>query len=450
MKKFFSIFLALALVLAILPVAGAKAQSPVAYESSISIQNLSPDAGLVTLTFYNLQGFVVGTADAPIPGNASISFYRGTMPIAPGFDGSVVVASNVPTAGISNLVGLKTGAVPVTYGAFSAFNEGSQYVYLPTLMKGNYGYDTFFYVQNLGDAVATVDIAYSDGLNVQLNGIKPGAAKAVKQSAEQHAGAVFSATLSSEQNIAVTVAQTGPTLLAYNGFGMGTVYPIMPLFQANNYGYVTGIQIQNTGGMSTDVTVAYTPGTAGTACTETQTIPAGGSVTFGLAAFNRGVPSSNCVKELFVGSAEVTVNSQSQNLVAVVNQLNSADFKGGSYNAFDTNQGASKAIFPLIMDRNYGYFTGWSIVNVGEAEIAAEGVVCVVKGGEIEQTIKSPAIPAGGAWTMNHNNKIGDKFVGSAICTTDGTVIGVLNQLGTGEGFTGVDSLLVSEAFLVD
>ncbi len=57
------------------------------------------------------------------------------MPITPGFDGSVVVASNVPTAGISNLVGLQAGNKPITYGAFSAFSEGSPTVFLPTLMK---------------------------------------------------------------------------------------------------------------------------------------------------------------------------------------------------------------------------------------------------------------------------------------------------------------------------
>ena len=447
MKKFFSILMAIALVLVILPVSVRK-QAPVGYESAIQIQNLADTDGLITLTFFNLEGFVVGTADHPIGANESVNFYRGTMPIAPGFDGSVVVASNVPTAGLSNLVGLKAGNTPMTYGAFSAFSEGSPSVYLPTLMKGNYGYNTFYYVQNLGEADATVDITYSDGLTAQLTGIKPGASKAVKQVDEAHAGKVFSATLTADQNIAVTVAQTGPTLLTYNGFGMGTVYPIMPLFQANNYGYITGIQIQNAGGMATDVTVAYTPGAVGTACTETQTIPAGESRTFGLTAFKGTSPDSNCVKEQFVGSAAVTVNSQSQSLVAVVNQLNGAAVKGGSYNAFDPAAGKGKVIFPLIMDRNYGYFTGWSIVNVGGAEIPAGGVVCEVQqGGVVVKTIESPAIPVNGAWTMTHNGQIADKFVGGATCTTAGTVIGVLNQIGPG---TGVDSLLVSEAFLVD
>ncbi len=447
MKKFFSFLLAIALVLVILPVSGVHAQLPAAYESGIQIQNLAAEEGDITLTFFNLQGFVVGIATEKIDPNGSLNFYRGTMPITPGFDGSVVVASNVPTAGISNLVGLQAGNKPITYGAFSAFSEGSPTVFLPTLMKNNYGYDTFFYVQNLGEADATVNIAYSDGLNIQLTGIKPGAAKAVRQTDEAHAGKVFSATLTADQDIAVTVAQTGPTLLTYNGFGAGTVYPIMPLFQANNYGYVTGIQIQNAGGMTTEVTVEYTP-VVGTACTETQSIPAGESRTFGLAAFQGTAAGSTCKKEQFVGSAAVKTNSQSQPLVAVVNQLNSGESKGGSYNAFDPAAGKGKLLFPLIMDRNWGYFTGWSIVNVGGADIPAGGVKCqILENGVLVKTFDSPAIPVNGAWTMDHNKKIADGFVGSAVCTTTGTVIGVLNQLGP---LPGIDVLLVSEAILVD
>ncbi len=68
--------------------------------------------------------------------------------------------------------------------------------------------------------------------------------------------------------------------------------------------------------------------------------------------------------------------------------------------------------------------------------------------GVLVKTFDSPAIPVNGAWTMDHNKKIADGFVGSAVCTTTGTVIGVLNQLGPLP--PGIDVLLVSEAILVD
>jgi len=77
-------------------------------------------------------------------------------------------------------------------------------------------------------------------------------------------------------------------MFAYTGFMAGSPNPVMPLVNANNNGYVTGIQIQNIGTQPTDVTLSYTPSAAGSACTETQTIPAGQSKTFALAAFANG------------------------------------------------------------------------------------------------------------------------------------------------------------------
>ena len=460
MKKFFSLFLALALVLAILPVSSAQAQvppKPVGFESSIQIRNLSPDAGTITLAFYNLQGFLVGTSEQAIQGNETLKFIRTSMPIAAGFDGSVVVASNVPTAGMSNLHGLMNANDVMTYGAFTAFDSGATSVYLPTLMKGNWGYDTFFYVQNLGAADADITVTYSDGVVETETGVKPGASAKFDQALETHTSTVFAATVEGTENIAVTVAQNGPTLLAYNSFAAGSLKPVMPLVQENNFGYFTGIQIQNIGNTPTDVTVTYTPSVFGTSCTETQTIPAGESTTFGTPAFYQDGGNTTCVKgQQFVGSAAVTENSSSELLVAVVNQLNNKQKKGGAYNAFDPAMGGSGIIYPLIMDRNWDYYTSWSIVNVGGADIAAEAIVCEVTGtdkdgNDVNVTLKNDeAVAAGASWTLNHVGLIANGFVGGATCNvTGGTVIGTANQFASTARWAGKDTLLVYEGFII-
>ncbi|HQL91997.1 MAG TPA: hypothetical protein PK381_01435 [Anaerolineaceae bacterium] len=459
MKKFFSILMAIALVLVILPVSGAhaQAQKPVAFESSIQIRNLSAEDGFINLTFFNLSGYVVGSEDVLIAGDETLSFLRSTMPIAPGFDGSVVVASNVPTAGMSNLHGLRTATDVMTYGAFNAFDSGAPAVYLPTLMKDNWGYDTFFYVQNLGEADADITVTYSDGLVVTKNGVKPGASAKFDQTLEEHAGKVFAATVEATQDIAATVAQNGATLLTYNSFAEGSVYPVMPLVQENHWGYFSGIQIQNIGTDETQVTVTYTPSLYGTACTETQTIPAGESTTFGEPAFYRDGSDTTCIKgEMFVGSAAVTVNNTAQPLVAVVNQLNNQTKKGGAYNAFDPATGGSGIIYPLIMDRNWDYFTSWSIVNVGVAEIAAEAIVCQVTGTDKNgapvnvQLVNAEAVEVGASWTLEHKGLIADGFVGGATCTvTGGKVIGTANQFANSPRWTGKDTLLVYEGFII-
>ena len=216
----------------------------------------------------------------------------------------------------------------------------------------------------------------------------------------------------------------------------------------NNYGYVTGIQIQNTGATATDVTVSYTPGApplgTGTACTETRTIPAGASRSFGLYVFTSfadPVPSSlvseTCVSgQTFVGAAKVTTNSASQDLVGIVNQLNAADSKGAAYIAFDPAGATADVVFPLIMDRNYGYFTGFNVANAGTATIAAADLTCTVTGTGISGAITedfhpSADIPAGGAWNLVNNGTLDDRFVGSAYCSgPDGSqLLGIVNEL---------------------
>ena len=157
--------------------------------------------------------------------------------------------------------------------------------------------------------------------------------------------------------------------------------------------------------------------------------------------------------ETFIGSAKVTANTAAAPLVAVVNQLQPTAVKGGAYVAFDPAQGGPKIVYPLIMDRNYGYFTSHSIVNVGTAPIGVDELSCLFTGtskaGPVSKTIKNNvAIPVDGSWTLNHEGLLGDGFVGGATCTgpAGALLVGTSNQLGAG---TGVDTLLVSEGFIV-
>ena len=441
------------------------AATPTEYESSIQVRNLTDTGGEITLTFYNLTGAVVGTPfNDTILANETKSYYQSTMPVDAGFEGSVVIGSSVQVAAMSNLVGLNGVSSPISYAAFGGFSSGSTEVYLPTLFKNNYGYNTFYYVQNTGTVNTNVAISYSDGESNTISDLQPGQSEVIKQADETHTEMVFSATLeAASSDIAVTVVEEGNTLFSYDGFGAGGTNPIMPLINQNNYGYFTGVQIQNTGATDTIVTVSYEPSMAGTACTETRSVPAGGSKTFSQFVFYQAQTETDAnfatdcnMGETFIGSAKVTTNSESMPLVSVVNQLQIADNKGGAYGAFNAADGQEKIIYPLIMDRNYGYFTSWSIVNVGVDTIAIGDLSCHVTGtaksGAIDIYMdNSEAIPADGSWTLNHLNMIADGFVGGATCVgpTGAKLIGTSNQLGIGTAWTGKDTLLVSEGFVV-
>lgn len=430
------------------------------FESSIAIRNLTGDAGSINITFIDLNGNVVGSpVDAPINPNETLSFYQSTMPVANGFNGSVVVSSDVEIAAMSNLVRINSKGQSESRAAYSGFSIGSMNVYLPALFKSYYGINTFFYIQNTGNEATKVEITYSDGTSKTIDSIEPRQSVVIDQASETHTMALFSGMLTSDDApIAVTVVEESQSLFSYTGFGAGSENPLMPLINENNYGVFTGAQIMNTGDQDTEVTVIYTPSMAGTACFETRTIEAESAVTFAQDVFyNRpsGDVETDCVHgETFIGSAMVATNTSKQPLVVVVNQLNSKDVKGGAYIGFDPAQGGRTIVYPLIMDRNYGYFTSHSIVNVGSEELAVGTLSCVFTGtgiaGPFEKTITNPvAIPANGSWTMNHDKELTNRFVGGATCTgpVGSLLVGTSNQLGTTA--VGFDSLLVSEGFIV-
>ncbi len=108
------------------------------------------------------------------------------------------------------------------------------------------------------------------------------------------------------------------------------------------------------------------------------------------------------------------------------------------------------------MDRNWDYFTSWSIVNVGSATLAANSIVCQVSGTDkngnpVTTTIKNADVVAVGAsWTLEHKGLIADGFVGGATCTvTGGKVIGTANQFANSPRWAGKDTLLVYEGFII-
>jgi hypothetical protein len=413
------------------------------YDSCFQIQNLSATQASVTIDYY-AQGNAtpVASPSDTIPANGSKT-YCPLSAVSSGFNGSVVISSDQPVAAIANVTGASWGAFNASYAGFSG---GATSVNVPLLMKGNYGYNTWFNVQNVGGGTASVTVNYSDGTNKAAS-IPPNTAYTFDQSNETHSKTTFAATVTSNEPVVVTVMEVGPAMLfGYDGFTSGSPDPVMPLVQANNYGYTTGIQVQNTGGSQTTVTLTYTPSSAGSSCTQTKSIPAGGSETFAIQAWapSDGNADNNCPNGgTFVGSAQVTTNSGGGDLVAIVNQQNFGANKGAAYGAFSPASASAKVVMPLINDRNYGYFTGFNVVNVGSQTTT---VNCTFS----NSTYTTGAtLTSGAAFTAVQANQIGNAYVGSAVCTATGgdqSIIGVVNQVNTSGSS---DTFLVYEAFNV-
>ena len=420
-----------------------------AYTSGVQVANLEGTVANITLAAYNQDGTKNGSdLTDTIPANGSKTYFP-ISNVQAGFNGSLVFSSDKKIAAISNILAIAGGVTGKAAASYVGRDTGATTIRLPLLNKGNSGFNTWFSVQNAGTADATISIDYSDnGIGAdKTETIKPGAAKVFYQSAETHTAATFAGTVTSTNNqplVAAVIQESSAVMFAYTGFtGAGSTAPVFPLINANNSGYITGLQIQNAGAQETEVTVSYTPGTGtGTACTEKQTIAPGASKTFALLAFANSSlgAAENCLDGVrFVGSAKVTANSTNQPLVGIGNQL-FPNRNGEAYGSFSADEATAKVVMPLIMARNGGYFTGFSVQNVGDA---ATTVSCSFT--NTSETIAATTLQPGQALADLQANRFGTgAYVGAGTCTAaaGGKIVAVVNQLGAS---TANDPLLVYE-----
>jgi len=431
----------------------AEADATWVYSSGFQVQNMDTGAAAsIEVHFFDASGVepTGSTITTSIPAGGSTTFFPLTT-VASGFNGSVVISSSAPLASVVNVIG--TSGSTTANASYIGVSGGSTTVTLPLLMFNNGGYNTWFTVQNVGTACTKAHIVYSDGTTADSTEIAPSASYTFKQATEAGHAKVFSGTVTSTttatcttaQPLAASVIEEGTSIIfAYNGFTAGSTNPVMPLINANNGGTVTGTQIMNTGASDTSVTLSYTAASAGANCTETQTIAAGKSATFSLGAFATGANSTCAAGARFIGSAQVTTNNASMPLVAIVNQLNSRSGNGEAYSAFDPSTATSTVVMPLIMDRNSGWYTGFSVMNVGSADTVNCTFSNNAKGGAASTYTISQSVAANGALVDIQNSKIMNNYVGSGTCTASGggKLVGIVNELKSGTGA----NLLVYEA----
>lgn len=457
MKKLM-IFAVLLVALAVFPQASfAQIPTPDSYDSGFQVANLSDtnDANIV-MNFYNQDGSTAASVSDTIGSGGSTTYFPLPAGVPAGFDGSLVLASDQPIASIANVLGVTGGSVGGG-SSYSGFSGGADTVSIPLLHKNNFGINSWFNVQNAGSAPTTVTVNYvGTGGCTENATIQPGAAATFDQASNGClvAGWFGAATVTagSGDSVVATVMQIASSgIYAYNAFASGSTTAYAPLISANNFGYHTGMQVQNQGAGNTTVTVTYTPaGGSGTACTETATISGGSSDTFALYAFSLtppgGVtpPTSTCVfGETFVGSAEIS-STGGNSVVAIINQTNFSE-EGSAYSAFGTSDATGTVVFPLMMDA-FGFFTGMNVMNVGSSTT----VTCSYSdapGSDFSEVLGSGAVFNEVQDISNLvDNTGGNGYVGSAVCTATGggAILGVANQVLIGAD--NVDNTFTHEA----
>jgi hypothetical protein len=220
------------------------------------------------------------------------------------------------------------------------------------------------------------------------------------------------------------------------------------------------------------VTLTYTPeeGAGTPNCVETHVLDAGEMEVFALYPFagydpSIGFPgaSSDCDdlypnQAKFVGSAKITANSASQNLVTISQQLGSDDggvtFRDGeAAGGFNPVEATSVFVMPLVLE-HYGtdnYISSVNLMRVGGSTPFT--VECVFS--DNAYTWTSPSLAADGDAAVkifwNNLDPTGGAtggYVGSGVCTAsevDGKIVAIVNQLAAAPSTPG-DYLLVYES----
>lgn len=339
-------------------VRGSRASSGISLNSpwwtSIQIQNQGIVTASTMIEYYDLNGTLVeATVFSISPGATQVIW---PLPVPDGFAGSAVVSSSEPVVAVVNEVG--SGV----FGSHNGVNESATPVYLPLIMRGNYGWDTWFAVQNAMTDTADVTLRFYDmsGALVETitDTIPALASRYYDQSDDAFSGLgsifVGSAVVESSQPVAVAVNESSAsTLLTYNGFVSGSTTAYLPLVMKDNYTWSTSHQVQNLGGSPAVVRIEYyAKGETSPTLVTTDTI------TTSLAYWPppAGLPSG------FVGSA-VLYSTNAQDIVAIVNEVVSPGVQGMSYSGF--SGGTPKVSLPLIMKDNYGWHTSIQVQNLG-------------------------------------------------------------------------------------
>jgi len=183
------------LVMVSVMVVPTQAQGPVSYESTVNLTNITNAAGSLTLTYYNPDGSVEATSSDTIAAYET-KWYTTLPGLSTSFQGSMVISSSVQLSSMSTIIGKDGSGDPMNYASYIGTSAGAGTVYLPLLMDSNYGYNTYYSVQNTSSSPVDVVITYSDGLVVSpITALQPNASVTIDNQAEAHTAKKFSAVL---------------------------------------------------------------------------------------------------------------------------------------------------------------------------------------------------------------------------------------------------------------
>ena len=249
--------------------------------SEIVIQNTSStDSTNLTVDFYTASGTKIKTVDlGALAKNSAKTWVMSDALLGlptgntNGIFGAVVTSSaaTAPIAGIANIWRAKPTNMTASYNGATA---GTSSLYAPSLSNNYYGFGSALTIQNVHQTItATGVITYSNGVTESFT-LAPNAAAAFLQFKRTNitlptgtAGSFVAKVTATAGSIIGVVSYSAPPELnnnatvgsfaSYNCPSVASANVNLPNVLNNYYGYFTNVSVQNTGTLTTSITLTY-------------------------------------------------------------------------------------------------------------------------------------------------------------------------------------------------
>lgn len=380
--KFIAILTIIMALFAVVSSASAQIAYNAPFTTSITYQNVGTGTATIVFQFYPENNGTPVSVPATLAEGAGGSLYVGSLAqISSGFNGSVVMSSDVPV--VATLVQISGDSAVKNRPLSNGFSSGASEYLLATVLKNQFSTSSRFSVQNAGTTAVdvTINLFNADSpsdppIVVTHNNLPVGAAKYfdMGQLSEISAGSFNgSATITAVENGTATPANIVASVLelstnadgasSFEGVtgGASTVYMASAL--CNAFGASSAYAVQNTSS-STTATVTVTYNSSNGSGSEVANVAPGAKRSFlGCTANGAGYSGSATITAVEQGTATPT------DIVAI-----GKVFGSGNSTAFiGADTGVSKLALPYAryslsqFDSGTRQRTFFAIQNVGSA-----------------------------------------------------------------------------------
>ncbi len=374
MKRFRYLILFAVLVISLLAFSFAQAQG--SWTTGIDIQNLTGGKGAVVVKFYDASGNAAGTLSDTIGGFGSLNFYIPNEP-APSSPGkySAVISADVKVAATTSLQNYDLGGADIYLGT----DQPNDFLTFPLVYRNHTSgkWNSELIIQNATDTAQKVTLKlYTSGSatpSVTKNQNIPGNASFsfnISQSEFANFGPFGSATVQGEGALAgVAISIRNPGTGAVNNIETSyRAFPpaasgkevVLPLVYKNYNNWTSGINVVNTGGSQTKVSIKYenaNPSVSGGPWTDSITVPANSMGVF-------YTPDNGKLPNNFYGSATLTSNNNDILVVAASQRYPSSGAQGVAYEGSLPTDASACVSLPVVHNRD-SWKTGINILNTG-------------------------------------------------------------------------------------